>query len=28
VRVLRETGRLRRIGPDKGGYWQVLDENS
>jgi len=24
VRVLRETGRLKRIGPDKGGHWQVI----
>lgn len=22
---LKRDGRLRRIGPDKGGYWQVLD---
>jgi ATP-dependent DNA helicase RecG len=27
VRKLREAGRLERIGPDKGGYWKVL-ENS
>ena len=27
IRKLRETGRLQRIGPDKGGYWQVLDGN-
>jgi len=27
VRKLRETGRLQRIGPDKGGYWQVLDDS-
>ncbi|HOF67787.1 MAG TPA: winged helix-turn-helix transcriptional regulator, partial [Candidatus Fermentibacter daniensis] len=25
VRVLREAGLLQRIGPDKGGYWKVLD---
>jgi Fic family protein len=25
IRKLREAGRLRRIGPDKGGHWQVLD---
>lgn len=24
VRKLRESGRLQRIGPDKGGYWKVL----
>ena len=27
IRKLRESGRLQRIGPDKGGYWQVLDGN-
>lgn len=26
IRKLREAGRLKRIGPDKGGHWQVLDE--
>jgi len=25
VRVLRKAGLLQRIGPDKGGYWKVLD---
>lgn len=25
IRKLREAGRLLRIGPDKGGHWQVLD---
>ena len=25
IRKLRLTGRLERIGPDKGGYWKVLD---
>ena len=27
IRKLREAGRLARIGPDKGGHWQVLDGN-
>ncbi|MDP2286895.1 MAG: winged helix-turn-helix transcriptional regulator [Pseudohongiella sp.] len=27
IRKLREVGRLKRIGPDKGGHWQVLDDN-
>lgn len=27
IRKLREAGRLIRVGPDKGGHWQVLDEN-
>lgn len=27
IRKLREAGRLVRIGPDKGGHWQVLDGN-
>ena len=22
---LRATGRIRRIGPDKGGHWEVMD---
>ena len=26
LRSLRESGRLMRVGPDKGGYWQVLDD--
>ncbi len=25
VRTLRESGRLVRIGPDKGGHWQVIE---
>ncbi len=25
IRVLRESGRLARIGPDKGGHWQVIE---
>jgi biotin operon repressor len=25
VRSLRESGRLVRIGPDKGGHWQVIE---
>jgi predicted HTH transcriptional regulator len=25
VRNLRESGRLRRLGPDKGGQWEVLE---
>jgi predicted HTH transcriptional regulator len=25
VRKLRESGRLARIGPDKGGHWQVIE---
>ena len=24
MRQLRESGRLKRIGPDKGGHWQVI----
>jgi ATP-dependent DNA helicase RecG len=27
IRKLRESGRLQRIGPDKGGHWKVLDGN-
>jgi predicted HTH transcriptional regulator len=27
IRKLRESNRLQRIGPDKGGHWQVLDHN-
>lgn len=27
IRKLREAGRLARIGPDKGGHWQVLDSD-
>ena len=26
IRTLRDSGRLRRIGPDKGGYWEVIDK--
>ncbi|MCG3185865.1 MAG: hypothetical protein IOMNBAOH_00388 [Rhodocyclaceae bacterium] len=25
IRSLRESGRLQRIGPDKGGHWQVIE---
>ena len=25
IRALRESGRLQRIGPDKGGHWEVID---
>jgi ATP-dependent DNA helicase RecG len=25
IRTLRESGRLERVGPDKGGFWKVLD---
>ncbi|MFM8556883.1 MAG: winged helix-turn-helix transcriptional regulator, partial [Betaproteobacteria bacterium] len=25
IRKLRESGRLQRIGPDKGGRWQVIE---
>ena len=25
VRQLKAAGRLRRVGPDKGGHWEVLD---
>lgn len=25
LRTLRESGRLERIGPDKGGYWKVIE---
>lgn len=25
IRTLRESGRLVRIGPDKGGHWQVIE---
>ena len=24
LRVLRESNRLRRVGPDKGGHWEVV----
>jgi len=24
---LKKEGKLKRIGPDKGGHWEVLDEN-
>ena len=26
IRKLRETGKLKRIGPAKGGHWQVLEK--
>ncbi len=26
IRKLRESGRLKRIGPDKGGHWEVIDD--
>ncbi|MFO0433354.1 MAG: winged helix-turn-helix transcriptional regulator [bacterium] len=25
IRKLRESGRLKRIGPDKGGHWQLIE---
>jgi len=25
IRVLRESGRLQRVGPDKGGHWKVIE---
>jgi len=25
VRILKKEKRLRRVGPDKGGYWEVND---
>ena len=25
IRKLRESGRLQRIGPDKGGHWKVIE---
>ncbi|GIL21095.1 MAG: hypothetical protein BroJett041_22090 [Candidatus Jettenia caeni] len=25
IRTLKQQGRLRRIGPDKGGYWEIID---
>ncbi len=27
IRKLRESGRLKRVGPDKGGHWKVLDQD-
>mgnify|MGYP002624951834 CR=1 FL=1 len=24
IRTMRENGIIRRIGPDKGGYWEIL----
>ena len=27
IRSLKQQGRLRRIGPDKGGHWEVRDES-
>ena len=26
IKTLREHGIIRRIGPDKGGYWEVIGE--
>jgi len=28
IRKLRESGRLKRIGPDKGGHWHVVGEDN
>jgi ATP-dependent DNA helicase RecG len=28
IRTLRESNRLQRVGPDKGGHWQILDDNA
>ncbi|MBW1803093.1 MAG: HTH domain-containing protein [Deltaproteobacteria bacterium] len=25
IAKLQENGKIKRIGPDKGGYWQVID---
>ncbi|MDE5881276.1 MAG: winged helix-turn-helix transcriptional regulator, partial [Muribaculaceae bacterium] len=25
IKKLKDTGKIRRIGPDKGGYWEVLE---
>jgi ATP-dependent DNA helicase RecG len=25
IRKLRKTGRIRRVGPDKGGHWEVME---
>lgn len=27
LRELREQGRLKRVGPDKGGYWEVVESD-
>ena len=27
IKNLRETGKLKRIGPDKGGHWEVLEKS-
>ena len=27
ARKLRQSGHLRRIGPDKGGHWEKIDKN-
>lgn len=27
IRILRETGKIRRIGGDRGGYWEVIENN-
>ena len=26
IKSLQDTGTLRRVGPDKGGYWEVVEE--
>ncbi len=26
IKNLRETGKLKRIGPDKGGHWEVIEQ--
>ena len=28
LRMLRETGVIRRVGPDKGGHWEVIDSEN
>ena|GEM_PF-1318647 len=28
IRILKQQGRLRRVGPDKGGHWEVLPRQS
>ena len=27
IRILRETGKIRRIGGDRGGSWEVIENN-
>jgi ATP-dependent DNA helicase RecG len=27
IKILQNEGILRRIGPDKGGYWEVMNKN-